>query len=199
MQCTLPIYLLVTYTCLLYMFICSCAVLVIEIPSTPCKSFHYIMKRFYGYVAHHVCSFCADKQPHQIKRCCNLIAASQKYLSPDTSLSHCERSKVILRDALVRSGTRVRHEEDHVDLLNLTEAMKRRSPGRDVCWCIQFEPLTLLACAQAHTDVGATGCSERTTQQMTPRWERCCGDREHERPEPCLHNWSQCDACGKQD
>lgn len=25
MQCTLPIYLLVTYTCLLYMFICSCA------------------------------------------------------------------------------------------------------------------------------------------------------------------------------
>lgn len=108
-------------------------VLVIENPSTPCKFFHYIMKRFYGYVAHHVCSFCAEKQTHQIKRCCNLIAASQEYISPDTSLSHCERSKVILRDALVRSGTRVRHEEDHVDLLNLTEAMKRRSPGRDVC------------------------------------------------------------------
>lgn len=72
-------------------------VLVIEIPSTPCKFFHYIMKRFYGYVAHHVCSFCAAKQTHQIKWCCNLIAASQKYLSPDTSLSHCEMSKVILR------------------------------------------------------------------------------------------------------
>lgn len=90
-------------------------------------------------------------------------------------------------------------ERDHVDLLNLTKAMKWRSPGgRDVCWCIQFELLTLLAYAQAHTDVGL-GCSERATQQMTPRWERCCGDRKHGWPESCLRGRSQCDACGKQE
>lgn len=61
--------------------------------------------------------------------------------------------------------------------------MKRGSLGRNVCWSIQFEPLTLLAHAQTHTDIGL-GHAEHTAQQMTCWCECCRGDWKHEWPEP---------------
>lgn len=127
------------------------------------------------------------KQTYQTKWCYNFITGAHEYLSSNTSLGSCERSKVRLRWAwwdVICSIWLKPWSEGHL--------------GRDVCWCIQFEPLTLLAYAQVHTDVGL-GCSEHTTQQMTPRGERCCGDWKHGWPESCLCGSSQCDACRKQE
>lgn len=50
-------------------------------------------------------------------------------------------------------GREIVRKKYDVNLLNLTEAMKRRSLGRNVCWCTQFELLTLLAHAQTHRDI----------------------------------------------
>lgn len=44
--------------------------------------------------------------------------------------------------------------------------------GEDVCWCILFELLTLLARAQAHTDIGVRATESRAhcSESVTHRW-----------------------------
>lgn len=56
--------------------------------------------------------------------------AFQEYLLRGTQ--SLQEVRGVIESAVVKSGTS-HEEEDHVDLFNLTEAMKRRSPGRDVC------------------------------------------------------------------
>lgn len=131
------------------------------------------------------------KQTYQTKWCNNFITGAQEYLSSNTSLGSCERSKVRLRWAWW-DPDRMSDERDHVDLLNLTKAMKWRSPGERCLLMHTVWTADLVSvCSGAH----GLDCSEHTTQQMTPRWERCCGDRKHGWPESCLRGWSQ---CGKQ-
>lgn len=68
------------------------------------------------------------KQTYQTKWCYNFITGAHEYLSSTTSLGSCERSKVRIGWAWW-DPDRMSDERAHVDLLNLTKAMKWRSPG----------------------------------------------------------------------
>lgn len=75
MQCTHPIYVLVTYPCLLHMFICSCA----STGDGDSIRSMQILPLHDGKTSR-LCGssliLCAETQTHQTKCCCNFLAAS---------------------------------------------------------------------------------------------------------------------------
>lgn len=148
-------------------------------------------KLSYGQVAHHVSSFAPRNKPIKQSTVVIFMAASRKPLSPRPSFGRCargQRSEVTRRAARWEPGTRARSRWfAQFDWSHEAKVARER--------CLLMRTVWTTDLVSVHS--GATGRSERTTQQMTPCWERCCGDRKHQRPRPCLHRRSQCDACGE--
>jgi len=114
--------------------------------------------------------------------------------SSKISFCSCGRLKGKLRgewETDTKGGEWVRWEEKRVVLCNLAEAVRRRSLGRNVCWCILFELLTDWEIWWRQSRTG------HAAQQMTRQCDCCRGDWQHgwpnEWPKPCLRSRNQCD------